>query len=134
MMRCHTTECSYEIDERWVDRTRYIYANGRVAALAERFGPVQNAASAIEAGLKRFQTSAPGHQLLERREVSDPAPGASQVMHRFAGPPKIFEAAVFWPLGGELWLFRVQGPWEEEAMCRETLKSFVRSYTPIEEA
>jgi hypothetical protein len=134
MKRHHATECTYQIDESWVDHTRYVYAAGPILALAERFGPARNAASAIEAALKRFQTSAPGHQLLERREVSAPTLGAVQVFHRVAGPPRFFEAAVFWPLGEDLWLFRAHGPWEQETACREALQSFIHSYTPIEEA
>lgn len=132
MVAHQATECAYEVDADWVDRTRYLYKDGDVVAVSEPFAPVAESAAAIERVLQRFRFSVPGYELLERRRIDHPVPGAELLAHRLGGDVALVEVSVFWPVGDTTWAFRVQGPPSTEARCRAAVESFLETYQPVE--
>jgi hypothetical protein len=78
------TECAYDVDEGWFDRTRYAYADDDVRVIAEPFAPLAEAKSRVDDAIGRFSLSMARYQLIERRAVERPFRGEI-VTHRFGG-------------------------------------------------
>lgn len=125
------TECIYEVDDDWVDETRYVYKNGDVVAICEPVSPVAEAKAKIDRALEIFRVSTPDYQLLERRGIDRPVRGAEILTHKIGGEGA-FETAVFWPIGETMWAFRVRGPLADEDGCRQAMDGFLESYEPVE--
>lgn len=128
----HATECLYAVDEGWTERTRYAYKAGDLVAISEPFASVAEGRAAIDAALNRFRISTAGYQLLEHHRLNQPVEGAELVTQRFTSPRTLFEITLFWPVGEVLWMFRVFGPPDTEAQCREAMASFLESYESME--
>ena len=125
------TECIYQVDDDWVDETRYLYRSGEVFALCEPVSSVADGKAKIEKAIEIFRLSAPQYELLERRSLERPVRGAELLAHRIGGDD-VFEIAVFWPIDDTMWAFRVRGPLAAEDSCRDTMQGFLESYEPVE--
>ncbi len=134
MAAYQATECVYEVDADWVDRTRYLYKNGPITVLTELLAPLAEAKPKVQKALDFFRVNMPNYELLERRNIDQPVAGSELIAHRMGvpGDAELFEAAVFFPIGDGMWVFRVQGPLTFEETCRHVLKSFFDSYEPVE--
>lgn len=134
MAAFNATECVYQVDADWIDRTRYVYKHGAITVLSEPLTTVGEAKAKIQKALDAFQITMPNYQLLERRNLDKPVPGAELFAHRMGNPDEmqVFEIAVFWPVGESMWVFRVQAPLAAEEACRHVMDSFFESYEPVE--
>lgn len=127
----HATECDYEVDETWVDRTQYVYSHGDMRVLIEPFAPMASAYGRIEEALQRFRVSVPDYELVERRSLDAPTPGSLLIAHRLGGLSR-FEVSLFFPVADMAWAFRVASPLGHEALCYETLERFLQTFHPVE--
>lgn len=127
------TECAYDVDDGWVDRTRYAYADDHVRAIAEPFSPTGEAKRRVDEAIQRFTLSMARYELLERRAVERPFRG-EVITHRFGGEVDQFEIAAFFEAVGETWVFRVSGRNHVEDRCRLAFESFIETYQPVEPA
>jgi hypothetical protein len=125
------SECAYDVEDGWVDRTRYAYADGDVRVIAERFSPSAEAKSRVDEAIARFSLSMARYELLERRKIERPFVG-EVVTHRFGGELDQFEIAAFFEAAGETWVFRVSGRNHTEDRCRLAFESFIETYQPVE--
>lgn len=133
MRTCHTTECIFEVADDWIDDTGYTYDHGDVRVVAGPFAPVSEWRRKVDEALEKFRLSVPAYELLERRPIDRPAPGAEVVALKVGGTMKVFELSIFWPIGETVWVFRAKGPQAVEDSCREAAESFLETYQPVEE-
>jgi hypothetical protein len=133
MSTYHATECVFEVDGRWLDDTGYTYQAGPVGVVIGPFAPLETWRAKVDEALEKFKLSVPAYELVERRELDRPAPGAELVSMRVGGQLELFELSIFWPIGGKVWVFRSRGPLSAEEACREAAATFLETYQPVEE-
>ncbi|HTJ84826.1 MAG TPA: hypothetical protein VL400_24070 [Polyangiaceae bacterium] len=127
----HSSECAFEVDPAWVDRTVYVYISGEVRVLIERFGAPADARKRVDDALAAFARTVPLHAVVERREIS--SPGAGEIVaHRMPGEISQFEKLVYWGVGDECWMFRTTGPLDSESACSAVVDTFLATYEPTE--
>lgn len=127
----HATECDYEVEKTWLDRTQYVYSHGDMRVLIEPFAPMSNAYGMIEEALQRFRLSVPDYELVDRRSLDAPTRGSLLIGHRLGGLSR-FEVSLFFPVADMAWAFRVASPLGQESLCYETLERFLQTFQPVE--
>ncbi len=133
MTTFHTTECVYEVERDWLDRTRYIYELGDLRVLVEPYASAKDAPREIETALQRFRLTVPGYELVQRATTDRPVPDSLVIAHRLGGLSR-FELSVFFRMGDLTWAFRAASPLDQEERCQEVLESFLASFQPLEES
>lgn len=129
------TECVFEVEPGWADETGYDYDNGDVRVVLGPICPASAFPGKIDKLVETFRLSAPDYELVERRAVDRPAPGAELLAHRIGGTINRFELSIFWPIGDSIWAFRVRTPRGSDPIGWSVAESFVASYQrhpPIE--
>lgn len=132
MKTCQTTECVFDVDDDWIDETGYVYEAGGMNVVIGPYASRDEWRAKMDEALERFKLSVPAYELVERREIDRPAPGAELVSMRVGGQMSIFEMSIFWPIGDVVWVFRSRGKLEAEASCRETAEGFLETYQPVD--
>lgn len=132
MRLCNATECVFPVDDGWVDHTGYAFQADDMTVVIGPFSPRDGWREKVDEALERFRLSVPAYELVERRPLDKPAPGAELVAHRVGGQLLLFELSIFWPIGETVWVFRAKGPQTTEEPCREAAESFLETYRPVE--
>jgi hypothetical protein len=109
------TECTFDVEAGWVEKTGYSFKNGAVQVTIGPFTPVAEWAGKLDKAAETFR-------------LSLPAPGAEIFVHRMGGKSPRFELSLFWPLRDTIWVFRARGPWDAEEVCREVSDRFIETY------
>jgi hypothetical protein len=122
----------FEVEDDWVDDTGYQYHANGINVVIGPYAKVDTYRAKMEEALERFRLSVPAYELVERREIDKPAPGAELVSMRVGAKMSIFEMSIFWPIGDVVWVFRSRGKLDDEAMCREAAEGFLQTYQPLE--
>lgn len=131
MTLCQATECVFEIPEGFVDDTGYEYELGPVNVVTGPYGTLAEWRQKVEIALEKFRTSVPAYELIERRPIEQPVPGAELVVLKVGGSIDVFELSIFWPIGDKVWAFRSRGPQAVEDACREAAQAFLETYEPL---
>ncbi|NUP12613.1 MAG: hypothetical protein HOW73_41745 [Polyangiaceae bacterium] len=124
------TECVFEVDDDWVDETGYVYENGDVHVVIGPMCAVEAFTGKVDKAIETFRLGAPEYEVVERRSLDRPAPGAQFLAHRVGGSVNRFELSVFWPIAGTMWVFRVRSPRASEQIAWTVAESFLASYQP----
>lgn len=131
MTLCQATECVFEIPEGFIDDTGYEYERGPVNVVTGPYATLSEWRKKVEDALDKFRTSVPAYELIERRSIEQPVPGAELVVLRVGGSIDVFELSIFWPIGDTMWAFRSRGPQAVEDACREAAQAFLETYEPL---
>lgn len=132
-MTLHTcSECVFEVDSDWIDDTGYVYEHGDVRVVTGPFCLLATWPGKLDKAAEHFRLAVPDYELVERRVVDRPVPGAELFAHRVGGSIGRFEVSVFWPLGETIWVFRARAPLASEDLCWRATESFLETYEPTE--
>jgi hypothetical protein len=132
MVRHYASECTFEVEAGWVDRTVYVYHQGDLRFVVEHFGPASTARERVEDVLKHFDRSVPHYAIVERREIDRPFRG-ELIVHRLPGDIGELEAVLVWTIEDRCWICRATGPLDAEDACRAVIERFLETYEPVEE-
>lgn len=132
MRSVQATECMFDVEDDWVDDTGYQYWANGISVVIAPYAMADKYRAKVEEALERFRLSIPSYELVERREIDQPVPGAELVSMRVAAEMQIFEVSIFWPIGDIVWAFRSRGKLEDEPLCREAAEGFLQTYQPLE--
>lgn len=133
MKTTQTTECTFGVEDEWIDHTAYEYKDGDVQVVIGRFAPVNAWRGRVDDALDRFRTAVPAYELVERGPYACPIAGAEIVAHRVGGGHPLFEVSLFWPIEETTWVFRARGPRANEPECMRALTCFAETYEPSED-
>lgn len=126
------SECIFDVEPGWVEKTGYAFANGAVRVAIGPFTPIAEWAGKLDKAAETFRLSLPEYEFIERSPLDRPAPGAEIFVHRMGGESPRFELNLFWPLGDTIWVFRARGPWDGEELCRHIADRFIETYEIVE--
>ena len=90
MAAYHATECVYEVDADWVDRTRYVYKAGPISVLTEVLAPLAEAQPKVQKALDFFRKNGQAAPAAEADPSATCAPSADAVREAAqAGPQPV---------------------------------------------
>lgn len=122
------TECSFDVEPGWVEKTAYAYKNGALQVTIGPFIALAEWPGKLDKAAETFRLSLPEYEFIERSPLDRPAPGAEIFVHRMGGKTPRFELNLFWPLRDTIWVFRARAPWDAEEVCREVSDRFSETY------